>query len=143
MSNRIVPAIVAFLLAPGISTSLSRTLRADEERPRGGVLTGAAALGDWTTDAPGVRRKITVDDLAPPYATPSANNHPRLVRRPEGAWPKAPEGFKVTEFAKGFRVPRVIVRAPNGDLFLAESGANRLRVLRDEDGDGTPEKNEI
>ena len=32
---------------------------------------------------------------------------------------------------------------PNGDLFVAESRANRLRVLRDADGDGKPEVNEV
>src|SRR5262245_15767896 len=32
-----------------------------------GTLTGKDALGDWTTDAPGVRRKITLADLATPY----------------------------------------------------------------------------
>ena len=51
----------------------------------GDVLKGKDALGDWTTDAPGVRRKVTVDDLATPYATPSANNFPTTVPRPEGA----------------------------------------------------------
>src|SRR3712207_6245368 len=35
------------------------------------VLTGARALGDWTTDAPGVRRRLTVADLPQPYDTPS------------------------------------------------------------------------
>src|SRR3954449_7785707 len=102
----------------------------------GKTLSGKEALGDWTTDAPGVRRKITLADLATPYETPSANNFPRVVRRPQGAWPKAPEGFKVTELTTRLVEPRVIVRAPNGDLFLSESGANRVRVLRDADGDG-------
>src|SRR5207248_3223887 len=87
--------------------------------------------------------KITVDDLATPYDTPSANNFPRVIPRPEGAWPKAPEGFEVTEFATQLVEPRVIVRAPNGDLFVAESRANRIRVFRDADGDGKPEVNEI
>jgi glucose/arabinose dehydrogenase len=109
----------------------------------GKTLTGKDALGDWTTDAPGVRRKITLEDLATPYETPSANNFPRVVKRPEGAWPKAPQGFEVTEFATGLSEPRVIVRAPNGDLFLAESRANRVRVFRDADGDGKPEVNQI
>jgi glucose/arabinose dehydrogenase len=66
-----------------------------------------------------------------------------VVRRPQGAWPKAPEGFEVTEFATRLTEPRVIVRAPNGDLFLAESRANRVRVLRDADGDGKPEVNQV
>jgi glucose/arabinose dehydrogenase len=30
------------------------------------LLTGKAAMGDWTSDAPGVTRKITVQDLPPP-----------------------------------------------------------------------------
>jgi glucose/arabinose dehydrogenase len=109
----------------------------------GTTLTGKEALGDWTTDAPGVRRKITLADLATPFETPSANNFPRVVRRPEGAWPKAPEGFEVTQFATGLSEPRVIVRAPNGDLFLAESRANRVHVFRDDDGDGKPEVNQV
>jgi glucose/arabinose dehydrogenase len=109
----------------------------------GRTFTGKDALGDWTTDAPGVRRKITLADLANPYETPSAQNFPRVVPRPQGAWPKAPEGFEVTEFATGLSVPRVIVRAPNNDLFLSESGAGRVRVLRDADGDGKPEVNQV
>src|SRR5262249_46710493 len=115
----------------------------EETRPGDSTLTGKNALGDWTTDAPGVRRKITVNDLDMPYATPSANNFPRVVRRPEGAWPKAPEGFEVTEFATQLVEPRVIVRAPNGDLFVAESRANRIHLFRDADGDGKPGVNEV
>src|SRR6478735_8915677 len=115
----------------------------DDPKPGGRTLTGKEALGDWTTDAPGVRRKITVADLATPYDTPSAMNFPRVTPRPEGAWPKAPEGFEVTEFAKGLQEPRVILRAPNGDLFLSESRANRVRVLRDADSDGRPEVNQV
>ncbi len=100
-------------------------------------------MGDWSSDAPGVRRKITVADLPPPYATESARASARLVNRPAGALPVAPAGFKVSLFADGFSTPRVIVTAPNGDVFVAESSANRVRVLRDADGDGRPETNEI
>ncbi len=114
--------------APGEATS-------DDRR----VLTGREALGDWTTDAPGVRRKITLDDLAQPYETRSANNFPSVVRRPDGAWPRAPQGFQVSEFATGLRNPRKIVTAPNGDLFVAESYPGRIKVLRDADGDGKSE----
>jgi glucose/arabinose dehydrogenase len=132
-----------FRLAVLFLVLAAATARGDDPNSGASTLTGNDALGDWTTDAPGVRRKITVDDLARPYDTPSANNHPRVVKRPEGAWPKAPEGFEVTEFAKDLAQPRVIVRAPNGDLFVAESRANRIRVLRDADGDGKPEVNEV
>ncbi len=112
-------------------------------RDGGKTVTGKEALGDWTTDSPGLRRKITVADLATPYDTPSANNAPKMTKRPEGAWPKAPEGFEVTEFATGLNEPRVIIQAPNGDIFVAESRANRVHLLRDADGDGKPEVNEV
>src|SRR5918998_4924818 len=100
----------------------------------GGVLLGQAAQGDWTTDAPGVRRRITAADLPKPYETKSVDNGPRLVPRPEGAWPKVPDGFKVEEFAAGLQGPRLLRVAPNGDIFVAESYAGRVRVLRAKDG---------
>jgi glucose/arabinose dehydrogenase len=131
---------LALVLLSAAVADGARLLASDDV---GKTLTGKDALGDWTTDAPGVRRKITLADLAEPYETPSANNFPRVVRRPQGAWPKAPEGFEVTEFATRLSEPRVIVRAPNGDLFLAESRANRVRVFRDADGDGKPEVNQV
>jgi glucose/arabinose dehydrogenase len=109
----------------------------------GRVLTGKDAMGDWTTDAPGVRRRLTVADLPAPFDTPSVDNGPRMVGRPEGAWPKAPAGFKVEQFAADLSNPRVIVTAPNGDLFVAESRANQVRLLRDADGDGKPETKQV
>jgi glucose/arabinose dehydrogenase len=89
-----------------------------------------AAMGDWTTDAPGVRRLITVDDLAPPFASSSSDNGPRIVARPAGASPKAPAGFEIDLLAEKLNNPRKIITAPNGDLFVAESGPGRLKVLR-------------
>jgi glucose/arabinose dehydrogenase len=136
MSHRLRCVFLSLVLTTGAAYG-------EDTKPGGGTLTGRDALGDWTTDAPGVRRKITADDLDMPYATPSATNFPRVVRRPEGAWPKAPAGFEVTEFATQLVEPRVIVRAPNGDLFVAESRANRIHVFRDADGDGKPEVNEV
>src|SRR5688572_24113989 len=92
----------------------------------GEVLTGKAAMGDWTSDAPGVRRRITVADLPEPNPGESVTNKPKEVKRPEGAMPKAPEGFTVTEFARDLKKPRVIVTAPNGDIFAAESKSDRV-----------------
>ncbi len=113
-----------------------------QARPQG-VLTGKAALGDWTTDAPGVRRRITTADLPRPFDTKSVDNGPRLVPRPEGAWPKAPAGFKVEEFATGLIGPRLVRVAPNGDIFVAESRAHQIRVLRAGDGKGKAESMEV
>ena len=109
----------------------------------GTVLTGQAALGDWSTDAPGVRRHITPADLPPPHDTPSVDNGAHMVPKPDNAWPQAPAGFKVERFAQGFNGPRKIVTAPNGDLFLVESGANRVHVLRTPDGAGQPQTDSV
>lgn len=89
-----------------------------------------AAMSDWSTDAPGARRLITVGDLPEPYATTSSDNGPHLIKRPEGAWPKAPKGFRVELLAQGLGGPRKIITASNGDLFVAESSAGRVKVLR-------------
>jgi len=51
----------------------------------GTLLTGEAAMGDWTSDAPGVRRKITVQDLPPPSSNILAINRARVVDRPANA----------------------------------------------------------
>jgi glucose/arabinose dehydrogenase len=77
------------------------------------VLIGKPAMGDWTTDAPGVRHKITIADLAPPFATESANNGPHVVEGPADAQLHVPSGFKVQEYANGFRNPRFLLTAPN------------------------------
>jgi len=122
----------------------------------GATLTGQAAFTDWNQQQPGVRHKITVADLPEPKPDESVNNQPRLVPRPEGAWPVAPAGFKVTLYAGGdnaplqradatehmaraagtFTQPRLIRIAPNGDLFLADSGAGTIDVLRGVGADG-------
>jgi len=145
MTERIDPRIFLFaLVSASVSiVVLTRAAGADDPRPAAGVLTGREALGDWTTDAPGVRRRLTLDDLPKPFDTESAKNFPRVVPRPAGAMPRAPRGFQVSEFATGLRNPRKIVTAPNGDLFVAESMPNRIRLLRDADGDGKPEVNAI
>jgi hypothetical protein len=103
------------------------------------VLTGAAAYGDWRSDAPGVRRKITPTDMPSSYATASANNGPSMVARPSNVWPKAPLGFVIELFATGLDNPRLIRVSPNGDLFVAESGPGQIRVLRAAQQGGKPE----
>ena len=107
------------------------------------VRTGAAAFGDWRTDAPGVRRLITPADLPPPLATRSAANMPQLRARTGADMPKAPLGFAVGLFASGLNAPRVIRVAPNGDIFVAESGAGRVRVFPSGDGGAALAQGEV
>ncbi|MGH7023293.1 MAG: PQQ-dependent sugar dehydrogenase [Caulobacteraceae bacterium] len=101
------------------------------------VLTGPAAWGDWTTDAPGVTRKITVDSLPPPGSSKIGVAPPAAVARPAGAKLSVPPGFAVAEFAR-LDAPRQIRTAPNGDVFVAETAAGRVKVLRTVDGAAKP-----
>ena len=98
---------------------------------------------DYRHEQPGTIRKITVADLPEPYRTASADNRAHIVPRPADAWPKAPPGFTVTLYAAGLQNPRLIRRAPNGDLFVAESEPGRIRVLRGVGADGKAQTMEI
>ena len=120
------------------------------------VVTGQAAFADWNQQEPGVYRKITVADLPAPAPAEAVDNGPHVVPRPADAWPIAPPGYKVTLYAGGdtapmqradnkehmqlsggtFTMPRLIRTAPNGDLFLADSGAGAILVLRGMDSNG-------
>jgi len=135
-SLRAIGLISAAILtvAFGISTAISQTSSAQTDNQK---------RRPEAPDAPGVRHKITPADLPPPFETESAVNFPTLVPQPPGVMPQVPEGFRVERFAFNLVNPRMIVTAPNGDLFLAESQANRIRVLRDANCDGMPEVSEI
>jgi glucose/arabinose dehydrogenase len=102
------------------------------------VRQGPDAYGDWRTDAPGVIRHISPADLPQPAATASASRGPHVVPRPGGAMPVVPPGFTVQIWATGLNTPRVLRTAPNGDVFLAESGAGVVRVWRPASGAAHP-----
>jgi glucose/arabinose dehydrogenase len=104
------------------------------------VLTGSAAFIDGRSMKPGTFRKVTVDGLPKPFATESSSNAPRVVPRPEGAWPQAPAGFKVEMYATSLDQPREIRTAPNGDFFVAESHLGQIKIFRGRDKDGKPQQ---
>jgi glucose/arabinose dehydrogenase/cytochrome c2 len=91
---------------------------------------------DWKKDAPGRVHKVDVSKLPAPFDTPSANNFPQLVAKPEGAKLSLPAGFKVEVFLTGLTGPRTMTVAPNGDVLLAETQSGRVKVLRPS-ADGT------
>jgi len=119
------------LLAALTGTAMAQSLR------------GSEAFGDWQRDKPGAIRLIRPGDLPKPGATPSAGNFPRVVPKPPGAVPQVPPGFKAELFAEGLSGPRIIRIAPNGDIFVAETRAGRIRVLRAADGAAKPSANEV
>jgi len=111
---------------------------------------------DWNQQHPGAHRKITVADFPAPAPGEAVDNTPHVIPRPADAWPQAPAGYTVTLYAGGdtapmqradnkqfmqqsggtFTMPRLIRTAPNGDLFLADSGAGTILVLRGVTADG-------
>jgi glucose/arabinose dehydrogenase len=95
---------------------------------------------DYRFEKPGTVRHITLKDLPAPYASKSAMGGPTVVPRPEGAWPKAPEGFTVGLYATGLTNPRILRRAPNGDMFLAETTAGDIKIFRGMTQDGKPKE---
>src|SRR5688500_3630075 len=79
--------------------------------------------------------------LPPPFHTESAMRNSRVVPQPAGAKLVVPKGFKVNVYAEGgFRYPRWMALAPNGDVFVADSRANSIFVLRDKNKDGVAEE---
>jgi glucose/arabinose dehydrogenase len=136
-----ISASAAVLL--GVVGSCHSQTRTRQVNGSSKVLTGQGAAGDWSTDAPGVRRRITPSDMPKPYQSESVRNGPKLVKRPDGALPLVPGGFKVEEFLGSLRNPRLLRVAPNGDIFIAESRANLVRVIRPSKDHSRPEINEV
>jgi glucose/arabinose dehydrogenase len=100
-----------------------------EEKTANLVKSGdVVVFGDWKADAPGVRHKIALDDL--PAPTAGAANPSNTVPPPPNALPKVPDGFSVAVFASGLESPRAMTVAPNGDIFVSEQTAGRVRVIR-------------
>jgi len=91
---------------------------------------GPSPFTDYTVERPGKRVKITAADLPAARVNRDVDNPPRVVKRPKGAWPQAPAGFKVDLYAEGLAEPRLIRTAPNGDIFVVESKTGVLKVFR-------------
>lgn len=98
---------------------------------------------DWRHQSPGTKHHISADNLAAPYSTSAPGNNPTVVAQPSGAKLAVPAGFKVELFAKGLNGGRIVRVAPNGDIFIAETRANRIRVLRAADGATAPTADDI
>jgi glucose/arabinose dehydrogenase len=107
--------------------------------------------------------------LPAPDTQHDVENFSQVIGWPEGKTPVAPEGFEVSKYADGLRNPRWLYVLPNGDVLVAEANtepksqserreaqrsgkaesqqmgesANRITLLRDTDGDGSPDVREL
>jgi glucose/arabinose dehydrogenase len=86
------------------------------------------------------------------YESPPVRLTPKLRAFTDGENPIAPPGFRVTAFARGLGSPRNVMPLPNGDVLVAQVGANPrggtirpgrgtdcIYLLRDGDHDGVAE----
>ena len=147
----------SLLLTLAAAASLPTALLAQNVAQNAQPITGQDAFAGYAQQKPGTLRKITVADLPAPDQDESVDNGPSVIDKPANAWPTAPAGFKVTLYAGGdnahdqsanqkeilgpatqgtFREPRLIRTAPNGDLFVADSAAGVVYILRGTGSDG-------
>lgn len=138
-----IVSYVDALVAGKVTSAASATPAAPATAPAVKDPSPQAPFTDFRYEAPGTIRKITVHDLPEPYTTKSSNNGAELVARPPNMWPQAPAGFKVELYAAGLENPRWLRTAPNGDIFLAESDAGRIRAFRGMTSDGKPEQMQV
>ena len=128
----VLVSMVAYLAVPGAREQLALAQTSGQSGP----------FTDFRTEKPGNVHRISAADLPQPYATASSDNGPHMASRPSNAWPQAPDGFKVELYAGDLKNPRLIRTAPNGDLFVADSGPGRILVFRGITGSGKPEATE-
>jgi glucose/arabinose dehydrogenase/cytochrome c2 len=104
---------------------------------------GGTDPNDWQRQAPGAQHHFKESELPKPFETKSSANGPQVVAAPTNATLAVPPGFTVKLFAKDLHNPRLLRTAPNGDIFIAETGRGRIRVMRTADGADAPTENQI
>jgi glucose/arabinose dehydrogenase len=134
---------IVFVLAILIVVVLIRSgvLKTEAESPAS--LNVSPPFSNYSTQVPGAVHKITVADLPKPYASDSVDNGADVVDRPSDAWPQAPAGFKVEQYATRLDNPRLLRTAPNGDVFLAESQSREIKIIRGVTKDGKAEQVQV
>ncbi len=111
---------------------------------------GAASAADSLGLAGAVRTETLVPepvtyrvgDLPEPFATESARKGPDVIDVPADPVLRVPAGFAVQVWADGLESPRWLALAPDGAVLLAESREDRIKRMRDTDGDGVADQTE-
>ena len=108
------------------------------------TLAGISAIALATTVIAAQQNTIVPQPRADALPSPAAAT-PKPSRsgaRPDGMMPKVPSGFTVTSFAD-LRSPRMMVYAPNGDLFVSSPGTNSITIIRDANNDGVVDSQSV
>src|SRR5438270_4787664 len=101
-----------------LATALSLAACSGDAQP---IATTSGGLG---------HHEIRADQMPAPYATASAANAPWTRKRPANAELHLPPEFHIAVYATGIDDPRNMILAPNGDVVVAQSGANQISILR-------------
>ncbi|GAA0581083.1 PQQ-dependent sugar dehydrogenase [Rhizomicrobium electricum] len=100
-------------------------------RMRFAVLALAAVLlPAGAEDQPGQEFQVSPAKLPAPYATPGVDNHADTIARPAKAMPKVMPGFTVEPYVTGLANPRFLALGPNGDVYVTETRAGKVSVIR-------------
>ena len=104
----------------------------------------AASIGVLLCGAVAAQQNAAQPQSAPALAAigPARPNRGNLVDKPAGAMPTVPPGFTVQVYAE-LQAPRMMVYAPNGDLFISSPASNNITVLRDVGQDGVFETRSV
>jgi glucose/arabinose dehydrogenase len=104
--------------------------------PAGQLAASALIRTETLSSAP---VQITVASLPKPFASSSASKPPTVVAIPQNPVLQVPSGFAVNVFVEGLDHPRWLALTPTGDVLVTETRQNRIRLLRDSNGDGAAE----
>jgi glucose/arabinose dehydrogenase len=129
-------ALIAFIAL----TACSAVSQGPTPTPSPAVLTPPPLPQIVQVDKP-LTTTIDAKSLPAPFHTESVRRNSRVIPQPADAKLTVPKGFKVNVYAEGgFTYPRWMALAPNGDVFVADSRANSIIVLRDKNKDGVAEE---
>jgi glucose/arabinose dehydrogenase len=105
------------------------------------IVVGYVFLSAGTAANPGDQFRLSPANLPAPNSSPPNDISPDFDGEKAGFLPSVPPGFSINAFASRpqLKNPRWLAVAPNGDVFVAESGFGKITVLRDADGDGNAE----
>ncbi len=87
--------------------------------------------------------RVTVDGLPRPFASDSVAKSPQVIPIPPNPVLNVPDGFVVNVFAEGLDRPRWLALTPTGEVLVTETRQNRIRLLRDRNGDGAADDNQV
>lgn len=107
------------------------SMTSQQMNPLSSIVQGSGKAKEGGKDMRLAHYEITPEKLPRPFATPDADNPPKVIPPPRDAKLHLPPGFEISTYAEDLDKPRWMALASNGDVFVAESEAGRITILRD------------